>query len=251
MKRGAGLPPRPVTGAAGMHVRTTPIAPGGAHDQGPWWLMLATLAFVALAVVKPWGSGAHAPGSEPAGKIEGARPEAGPSGSPAPTLAPTPPSADEVAGARCNDPLGWRSYAMETWRGQTIRSFVVVEPLAATEAPALDEAGLPDVPLIGEAITAVGYCAPTTEAGHPPTSVTVGIWQADPAGLLRPLPVVRIEPAQPSSLMALFAYPSSALDWRAPWPAGRYLLGVLGPPGSDYGRWFAFDVVPFVEGSTP
>jgi hypothetical protein len=213
--------------------------------------MLGALVFVAMAVVKPWGGGPAAPGTDTGGGVGPERIEPGAPGTAAPTPEPTPPSADEVAATRCNDPLGWRSYAMETWRGQTIRSFVVVEPLAAGGEPLARDPRLPIVPLIGEAITAVGYCAPTTEAGRPPAGVTVGIWQEDPAGLLQALPAMRIEPAQPSSLMALFAYPSGEGDWRAPWPSGHYLLGVQGAPGSDYGRWFAFDVVRFVEGSTP
>lgn len=253
MKRGADLPPRRVAGTAEPRVGTTRIAAGDEGDRGPWWLMLGALVLVVLAVLKPWGNGAPASGAGSDDVTAAARAptEHSAPGTPSPTPVPTPPSADELAAIRCNGPLGWRTYALETWHGQTIRSFVAVDPLATTAVADADDPRLPSVPLIAETVTAIGYCAPTTDEGRPPPHVMVTIWQADATGLLRALPALRIEPAQPSSLMALFTYPSSDRDRRAPWPPGRYLVSVLGLPGSDWGRWFALDVVRFVEASAP
>lgn len=252
MTHGADPGPHRVAGGGEPRVPTTRIAPRAVHDLGTWWLMLGALVLVALAIAKPWGSGprgtAGAEDDPAAGRIPQAQ---GAAGTPPPTPMPTAPSADDLAATRCNDPLGWRTYAIETWRGQAVRSFIVVDPLAAPQVTDPYDPRLPAVPLIGEAITAVGYCAPTTEQGRPPAGVAVRIWRADASGGLRALAVPRIEPARPSSLMALFAYSSDEDHRRAPWPAGRYLLGILGPAASEWGRWFAFDVVRVVDGSTP
>jgi hypothetical protein len=252
MMRRADPPPRGGTPVATPRVQTARIDPGGERGRGPWSLMLGALVLVALAIAKPWGNGAPGPGAGGGGAGSSPATSSVPQALP-PTRPPTPPSADELAVARCNQPLGWRTYALETWRGQTIRHFIVVDPLAATTVSDALDPRIPIVPLIGEAITAIGYCAPAIEAGRPPPGVTIMIWKVELSGIVHALPAVRIEPAVPSSLMALFAYPDPAAerDRRAPWPPGRYLFGVLGPPDSDWGRWFAVEVVEFRAGSAP
>src|SRR5258706_12009899 len=107
------------------------IDAGGERGRGPWSLLVAVFVLVLVAIVKPWAGGGPATGAGGSGPgpLEGARAELAPppSPSPEPTLSP-----DELAIARCNAPLGWRTYAWETWRGGTIRHFIALEPLAAT-----------------------------------------------------------------------------------------------------------------------
>jgi hypothetical protein len=249
--RHADVAPRDGPPGATPRVQTARIDPGGERGRGPWSLMLGALVLIVLATVKPWGNGAPGPGAGSRG--------AGPS--PAASLAPQvlppsptqPPSADELAAARCNQPSGWRTYTLETWRGQTIRHFIVVDPLAATDVRDARDPRIPVVPLIDEAITAIGYCAPAIDPRRPVQGVTVRIWKVELSGIVRTVPAVSIESTEQAGLLALFAYPGPAPegDARPPWPPGHYLFAVLGPPGTDWGHWFAVEVVEFQSGSTP
>jgi hypothetical protein len=235
--RGAG-------GVAGLRVQPAPIDPGGERGRGPWSLVIGALVLVAIAIAKPWagagppaGAGGTGPGAlPPSGPVA-----AQPSPSPEPTLSP-----DEMAIARCNSPLGWRTYAWETWRGETVRHFIALEPLTAPSIDGALDARIPLVPLIGEAITAMGYCAPVEDPSPPPPGTTVTIWRVGAAGQLSTPPAVRIEPTLSSGAMALFAYRDPlAASGRPAWPEGRYLFSIAGPPGTDWQRWFAVEVVEF------
>ena len=231
-------PPR----AAPPLVHTARIDPGGERGRGAWFLIVAALALVAVAILKPWDVGRSVPGGVP-----GSSPAA-------PTVrvvGPAPPSsapilnADEIATSRCNRPLGWRTYTFETWNGRRIRTWTALEPLAATDVEGALDRRIPVVPAIGEVITAIGYCAPSAADSRPPPGVRVLVWAVAPSGVVRALEPRRIEPALASSLSALFAYPdaSGRRGGPAPWPDGRYLFAILGPAPGDYGRWFAVDVV--------
>ena len=236
--------PRKAGGAAGLRVVPARIDPGGERGRGPWSVVTVAVVLVFVAIVKPWAGGAPsggAGGSGP-GPLPADRPvaiQATPS--PQPTL-----SADELAIARCNAPLGWRTYAWETWRGETIRHFIALDPLDAASIDGALDPLIPVVPLIGEAITAIGYCAPVEDPTPPPAGTTVTIWRVSEAGELSAPPAMRIEPMQPSTQMALFAYRDPlATSNRPAWPQGRYLFAIAGPPGTDWQRWFAVEVVEF------
>jgi len=233
------------TPRAAQHAEKALIDPGGERGRGPWLLIVGAALLVALAVAKPWQ--APLPGPAPGSGGGAGRPAVAATEAAAASPSPSARSADDVAAARCSRPLGWRTYAFETWHGQRIRTWTVVEPLAAAESATALDPRIPVVPIIGQEITALGYCAPVVEAIAPPASVNVTVWAVEPSGVARVLDVRRIEPLRPSSLSALFAYPDPAAKpgVLSPWPAGRYVFAILGEPGSGWGRWFAAQVVPF------
>jgi hypothetical protein len=244
-RRADPSPLRAGTPRAAAHVESARIDPGGERGRGPWLLILGAALLVALAVAKPWQS--PLPGPAPGAGGAGGRPAGGAADGVAPSPIPSPRSADDIAAARCSRPLGWRTYAFETWHGQRIRTWTVVEPLVATELDTALDPRIPVVPIIGQEITALGYCAPVVEVNAPPASVSVTVWSVEPSGIVHALDVRRIEPLRPSSLSALFAYPDPAPKPGVlpPWPAGRYVFAILGEPDSGWGRWFAVQVVPF------
>jgi hypothetical protein len=222
------------------------IAP---RDRVPVVLAVALLAFVAVAVVKPWPSGPPSIGLGPV------RPVA--SETPAPS--PTP---DPLADLRrqCEEPLGWRVYTIEDWSGRTLRAWRSLEPATAASGP-LDPS-IPIVPL-GPVIEAVGYCSPWDGAERPPAASLVAAWSVpDPArgGEPEALPVTSIAPNPPSVLGALFAPPPASPAVRRPpagggptirpeatmepaaaarWPGGRYVLELAAP---GWTRWWAVEI---------
>ncbi|MGH2408025.1 MAG: hypothetical protein ACRDF7_08115 [Candidatus Limnocylindrales bacterium] len=239
---------REAAALAGLRVQPARLDPDG--ERGPWSLVIVAFLLVTIAILKPWAGGGPAagPGGADSGPLADRGPiTAGPSPSPEPTLSP-----DELAILRCNAPLGWRTYAWETWRGETIRHFIALEPLAAASIDGGLDPRIPVVPLIGEAITAIGYCAPVDDPSPPPPGTTVAIWRVDQSGALSTPPALRIEPTQPSGQMALYAYrDAQAANRRPAWPQGHYLFSIAGPSGSDWQRWFAVEVVDFQALSAP
>lgn len=239
---------REAGGVAGLRVPPARLDPEG--ERGPWSLVIVALLVVVIATVKPWAGGglASGPGGQGDRPLDDRGPAAAqPSPSPEPSLSP-----DEIAVARCHAPLGWRTYAWETWRGETIRHFIALDPLEARSIDGALDARIPVVPLIGEAITAIGYCVPVEDPAPPPPGTTVTIWRVGDGGALSATPAVRIEPTQPSLQMALFAYHDPQATARgSAWPQGRYLFSIAGPPGVEWQRWFAVEVVDFRALPTP
>jgi hypothetical protein len=237
MNRRVDRRPLPETGGVTrLDVPPTRIDPHAQRGWWPWSLLLGVLLLVALAIIKPWQN------DDPTVRAVIATP----------TPTPSSLSADALAIARCHEPNGWRAYAWEVWHGQTIRHFIALDPLAAPAIDGSRDARIPVVPLLAEAITAIGYCASTNDPGPSVPGATVQIWQVGATGQTSAPPAVRIEPVESSGQMALFAYRDSGRPGQRPaWPSARYLFAISGPPGSDWHRWFALEVVDFRTFSIP
>ncbi|MFI5254866.1 MAG: hypothetical protein ACHQ15_05360 [Candidatus Limnocylindrales bacterium] len=231
-------PAREASQPAMPQVQTSRIGPGGEKSRGPWALIIGAALLVLVAIVKPWAQGSARPVAGGPNPTETAALATA-------TPAPTPPSADEVAAALCDYSPDWRVFAEQTWKGQTIKSWLRVVPVESSHVSGAADPRIPIVPLMGEAFPAIGYCAPAAGPDRPPAGLTVQIF--DGQGVQ--LPVLRIQPAQPSSLAILLAYPAPTNDVSAtrPWLAGRYVFVLTGPPGTLWQRWFAVQVVSVAD----
>jgi hypothetical protein len=232
-----------------------PVVQVGSRDRGPAVLAIAILAFVGIAIVKPW------PASAPS-SIAITPPHL--SETDPPTPAPTP---DPLAGLRrqCEEPLGWRVYTVEDWYKQTLRIWRSVAPAAAATGP-LDPS-IPVVPL-GPVVGELGYCSPWDGAERPPPGSTLTAWSVPAPGVAGR--AVRLTPAStaaypPSVLGAAFGPPgpsgppsSHADDENAGgspatgaspstpgvatvrrWPAGRFVFELT---GQHWSRWWSVEI---------
>lgn len=226
-----------------------------ARDPVPVILAGALLAFLMVAVVKPWPDEPRSVGPIP--------PPA------APPVATASPTAGPLADLRrqCEEPLGWRVFTIEEWSEGTVRVWRGLEPSAHATGP-LDPT-IPVVPL-GPLTDAVGYCSPWEGSERPPADGVVTAWSVQGPGatttsLLR-LVAAPAAPHPANVLGALFAPPASTASTsassipaastpgRSPnappagaaratpaprWPAGRYVFNLSGPAWS---RWWAVEV---------
>jgi len=210
------------------------------QGRGPEIVVVLIAIFIAIALVKPWGSAPGAP-----------RP------TPHVTVAPVAaPSADPLAELRrhCEEPVGWRVYTSERWAQMTVRSWKSLDPAEGASGP-LDPA-IPIIPLAAQ-IDALGYCSPWTGGERPPIGSAVTGWRISLAGdgpQLGAVPLVLrpVDPSWPSVLGALYGPPVNRFDSSAVetlgWPVGRYVLAIRVP---GFERWWGVDVEPPWIGAPP
>jgi hypothetical protein len=226
-----------VRASPGPSVETSRIDPGGERGRGPWLLIIASLALVVLAVLKPWDSRVGSP-VEPLAAL--------PPAASSPTPAPTPRTIDAEVAERCNRPFGWRISAIMTWREQVVRNQVVIKPLISSDVVSPLDPAIPVVPVFGDEVNAIGFCAPVVGALRPPDDVTVDIWAIDPSHEIGTNTPRLVEPSRPSGLGGLYvpAPDGRRDDGRPPWPAGRYVFHLAGPEAGGFDAWFAVEVNP-------
>lgn len=214
----------------------------GSAGRGPGVLAAIIVAFLGLAVLKPWASLGERSPERPSTVVR--------STPPSPTPTPDPLAALRL---HCQEPLGWRTYSRERWSGGTVRSWRSVAPIRDARGP-LDRR-IPVVPL-GATVEAMGYCSPWRSPERPPNDARTTAWRIDPAsdGGLASVGVIDLvrSGAFPSSpLGALFDPPGPApTAGAAPpsggpavgiWPPGRYVVVVQ---GTDFERWWAVQIDP-------
>jgi hypothetical protein len=208
-----------------------PVAVAGRGKGSVLRLIWLTGAVVLLAFYKPWDTGSKS------GSLSGFLPELE-----TPTVSPTPRPTTEldVVAGFCLEPSGWRVYSSERWGGQGVRSWTAVTPIGSATGPT--DPRIPVIPVVSQAVLALGFCAPVSGPGRPPadainhlyrlTEVTLAGKKATHAELLTP---VRVEPVErPSYLGAAYA-PGAG----AGWADGVYIVQV---DGTAYARWFGIQV---------
>ena len=264
----------PIAELSGAAVRTVRI---GRRDRRPAALAAVLVAFVGLAVAKPW----QTPASTGPELPTAAAASPGAPGAGAATLEPA-----DLAALRhdCQDPNGWRVYSHEVWNGSPVRVWRRLEPDSAASGP-LDP-GLPVVE-IGPIVSAVGYCSPWSGVGRPPDGASIAAWRvtgsdagarADPVDLVAVAPRVRTvlgalfgptaargggpgdgSTAAPGSETAAPPIPTTggaASPGSGPagpagvdWPTGRWVFAVR---TTAWARWWEVDILPddpFAAGS--
>jgi hypothetical protein len=206
------------------------------RGREPVALTILIVAFLAVAIIKPW---------------------AGPTASPHLVQGPTPqpsipaafagPSLPTSAWIHCGEPLGWRVYTRESFVDQIVRAWRSVEPAKAALGP-LD----PVIPLVqvGPVIDALGFCAPWTGADRAPDGSVVSVWRIDPTGPRGPtlelVPLESLVADMPSALGGLYRPATNPDHARVVhgggWAIGRYVFSIQ---ATGWERWWA------VESSRP
>lgn len=227
-----------------------PLVPIGSAGHRPAITLAVILMVLALAVVKPWGSGApQRPVPGPLATLGAVRatpapltsprppkPSPGPSGGPfgAPAAVPV------VVGGLpiCYTPDGWRLVTDESSDGRLERSWIAVA-VTATSQPT--DPRIPRTRIASSGITGLGFCAPAALR-------EAGAWHATLWGV-RP----RVSPADGDSLVLMAVLSASPRAGgavarsdtyaRSGWPPGRYVVEVQEPGPTAPAVAFGIDLV--------
>jgi hypothetical protein len=235
-------------GARRMSGSLPPVSRVAGPPIGARRLLVLAAAFLALALIKPWGFPAASPSATVGTHADGAAASA--SGGPPEAIAPWPtelpepsPGADGIA---CS-PAGWEIVSLDRLGGWTVRTWTPAVPVAASGP--LDTA-IPIVSLDSPSTLSVGVCGPATTTGTAAGSsmLVTAAWRIAGARAI-PLRVATREAAALDGRLARLYRPTEAGDGGA-WPAGRFVLelspldvpGVVPPvPGPSTGtatHWF-------------
>ena len=206
-----------------------------------WLVIGAVAAVVVLAVLKPWGTPAAPSGRLPAPSAPAANAET-------PAAASAAPSAGSE---HCFNDDAWRLVTVERSRERPLRSWIAVEPVAASGPR---DARIATVRIVGRQVFGLGFCAPVDVArGIEPADAVLWI----PGGA-RPARVALsdLRPLRGFSPRAgrgeVYRAPGDATP-RSGWREGRYLFEIRGVAPTGRSLWFAFELVPPrpVAGPTP
>jgi hypothetical protein len=201
----------------------------GPPAHGPFAGALLVLAFVVVAIAKPWGPEPTPPG--------GAGPSIRPSASATPRHSAgtgrTDGAFDEIL-AHCLDPQGWRVFAWERWSNRTVRSWKSLVPIVHARGPG--DSRIPVTVVAAAEVLALGYCAPTRGRELPPEDVQVTVWRIE-GRVATEVQVERVEPERENPFGGLFV-PSGPRD-RDRWSDGHFVFSVW---SETYQRWWAVDL---------
>ena len=217
------------------------FAPVNLTDRRPpieRWAVIATIILV-IVVAKPWQSPEDRAGS--GGPTAPPRPSAGAS------VAPSPSGSDDPAALRvaafCLSTRSWLVATSERTVGnageQRIRVWRVIEPASAATGP--DDPTIPEISIVSEGLTELGWCAPLLGDEGPSPPVDMTTWIRTPAGA-RP---VMLDSSRPQSdrtpYGAMYRPPGKGPSSKAAsWPDAVYVFRYHEADGRD--RWFAIDV---------
>ncbi len=224
-----------------------------ADGDARWRIVAFALAFMlVLAVWKPWDtdsgeeSGRVIPSATP-GEPIASDSRASPSVVTPATQAPTPSPTVHPDAIACISATGWRAVTRDVTAGRESRTWIAVDPAAATGPQ--DEA-VPTVRIVVGRLFAIGYCVPAALSNDPRDE---RLWRieldgSDPAGPrpTRPRPSATPIPVLP--LQTLVPRAPGFADMFGPprgesrWTAGRYVFAV-DHGGSDGQVWFSIEVV--------
>jgi hypothetical protein len=203
----------------------------GSRLRAPAVVAAAAIAFVALAIVKPWTFGTAPAGPAAAVTADAPARDAG-------RATDTSPSATSKAvQAFCLDPGSWRTATIEQWApDQTVRVWRAIEPRRASGPT---DPGIDTVPAVGETVPAIGYCAPTGGPDRPSGPAAVAAWRVD-GQVATSIDLRQIAPVGAvSELGALFGPPDARA---ASWPTGVYVFRFAELAVGDDPLWFAVEV---------
>ena len=227
MDDGEGRPSRePAPGFEELGSRPTLVRVGGASPLTPIAVAIIVVAF-AIAIVKPWG-----------GALDVVQPlrtlttlnQASPTTAASSVAPPSevPRSSAEIVADQCRAPGGWRIFTIERWHDVTVHVWSAIEPVRTSDP---HDPAIPYLSIVAEDVPALGYCAPLFGPERPPDGAVAHLWHAPPTGAIAALDPPRLQPPFESSLVAVYAPPSTR---RPPdlstvtWPSGRYLFDADG-----------------------
>lgn len=210
-------------GESPVPLAVTRLGPSAGAQRLPTAVWVVA-AFVIVAVLKPWGGG---------GPVEATlRPDVA---APA-VITPVPTedrSATGLAIPVCLGSGGWRVATLETWRLRNVRVWRAIEPVDRATGP-LDPA-IPAVPVVADAITGLGWCAPAFGPDEPAGPAQVRAWQVigvtDHEVALR-----QVQPAGGVTPIAALYLPVSGA-----WTSGRIVFEYR-DEGTGAAHWFAADL---------
>jgi hypothetical protein len=218
------------------------IAGARSRRQGAATALGALVLVVIVALVKPWGA------------VVPVGPAAAPTPQPATASSqPTGPPARVVdaLSRACLEPSGWRVAATERWKAGPVRSWRAVEAVVASGP--LDPR-IPIVPVVGQSVPAVGFCAPVVGRDRPPRDARGSILRIAEDGEVSLVDVRRLTPPDDTSGGAIWAGPALVSVngiASATWPVGRYVIRVA-TPDDRYERWIGLEILrPMLERADP
>jgi hypothetical protein len=196
-------------------------------------LVVATLAVLLLAIIKPWG----APAADP--QTAARSTAAPPPRDERRTAPPTPSRGSRVAIDYCFEPGSWRVATVERWGEQVVRVWRAVDPVAATVPT---DPGIPVSPVFADAVPEIGFCAPAVGPDQPSSPAVVTVWRVE-GRRSSPLAVrqLRPGPGRPIEFGAMYAPVEGRSAAATAWTDGRYVFRyrALGRAAT---RWFGVDI---------
>jgi hypothetical protein len=225
-------------GDRAAHGSFEPVSLAGRRPPIERWAVIAA-AILVIVVAKPWqspGDGSGAAGSTTVSR-HATEPPAG--ASPA---ASDDPAAVTVA-AFCLNTRSWLVASVERTVGhagdQRIHVWRVLEPAPAASGP--DDPAIPDVSIVSEGLTELGWCAPIVGDEKPVPPVDLSVWLRAPGGAR----LVTLDSSRPASdhtpYGAMYRPPGKGPSSKAAaWPDGTYVFRYREGDGRE--RWFAIEV---------
>lgn len=198
------------------------VAPRGAPRlAAAMWLVAA---FVAIAIVKPWGgAGRIAPTFRPAAAVPV-------------EVTPVPTedrSATGLAGPVCLGTGGWRIASLETWHQREVRVWRAIEPIPLAAGP-LDPA-IPSVPVVADELAGLGWCAPAFGPTMPAGPAVIRAWHVS-GGVARTISLRQVQPEDGVTPIAALYLPSTG-----PWTSGLIVFEYR-DTATARAAWFAAEL---------
>jgi hypothetical protein len=217
------------------------FAPVGLTNRRPpieRWAVIATVLLV-VAVAKPWQS--------PDDRASAGGPTAPPRRTAEPSVGVAPSGSDDTAALRvaafCLSTRAWLVATVERTVGHTgdqrIHVWRVIEP--ATSATGPDDPTIPEISIVSEGLTELGWCAPISGPEGPSPPVDMTSWVRSPTGATR----VTLNSSRPQAdrtpYGAMYRPPGKGPSSKAAsWPDAIYVFRYHQADGRE--RWFAIDV---------
>jgi hypothetical protein len=212
----------------------------GGADRTPVVMVSLVVAFVLLAIAKPWvtdappGVGSAGPTSRPVAVAPVVPPA-----SPRPSASRMPTASDGSAAVAelCLEPGSWRTATIETWRDRTVRVWRAVDPGPASGPR---DPAIPIVPAVGTSVPAIGFCAPGAGVDQPVGPAAVAAWRLDGS---RAVPI-RLRQISPVGLVSPFGAlygPQDGEAGAATWTDGVVIFRHT-ERGSGVERWFGIEI---------
>lgn len=214
-------------------LRLTRLDQSGPRLGLPVLVTLAVLGIL-IALWKPWaGEGTGGPTAERAARPGPAEPRD--RSRPAPSPLSPEPTRDPSA-IPCIGRTGWRVVAVERNQGRETRTWIAVEPVAASGP---GERAIPVVRVVTERLLGLGFCTPE-ESDTAWGRLRASLWRIDPSGAPVALRGVRRIAPVSSGTSEVYGPPPGV--GRA-WPPGRYVFGFGDRSRPRWSAWFAVEVV--------
>jgi hypothetical protein len=207
----------------------------------PVLLAAAAVAFVALALVKPWP--APTTGPNPRNHPRTAAPTA--------TASATGlPAGGEIVGSiyfrQCFPTANWRLTAIQDDGSMAVRT---VWP-AAPAFTAIVSADADSVRLYGSDVQGIGFCAPgNARAVRVARAANVSLWRRDSSGAIVPVDGARVIDRALAREGEVYLAPPGPPGAGGTWPAGDYFFEIRPSRAGSGAGWLALQILAVPAGS--